>query len=148
VTLGRGGQILVAVVDHAHRALGLAGQQGGMEGDHRGVLLLAPEAAAGLRLDHPRRSIVQPQPPLEGHVDVVGALHRTVDGHPAVRLGDGDHGLVLDVELLLVADPIGPLEDQVGRLEAGGQVALRQLVVGEDMLRLQGVEDGLEGFGA
>ena len=58
VALRRRGDVLVAVVDHPHRAPGLARQERGVEGDHRRVLLLAAEPAAGLGLDHPRLPVV------------------------------------------------------------------------------------------
>ena len=51
MALGRRGQVLVAVVDHPHGLAHALGQQRGMDGDHRRVLLLAAEAAAGLGLD-------------------------------------------------------------------------------------------------
>jgi len=37
-----------------------------------------------------------------------------VDGHAAVVLRHGDHRVVLDVELLLVTDPVLALEDEIG----------------------------------
>ena len=50
VALGGGRDVLVAVVDHAHRPAHPLRQQGGVDGEDRGVLLLAAEAAASLRL--------------------------------------------------------------------------------------------------
>ena len=84
VALGRGGEVLVAVVDHPHRPPGLARQQRRVEGDHRRVLLLATEPAAGLRLDDARLPVVDGEAALERGVDVVRALERAVDGDPAV----------------------------------------------------------------
>ena len=49
-----------------------------------------------------------------------------MDGDPAVVLGHRDHRVVLDVELLLVADPVLALEDEVGRRERGVGVARRR----------------------
>ena len=83
-----------------------------MQRDHRRVLLLAPEPAAGLGLDHPRLAVVDGEPALEGRVDVVRALERAVDGHPAVLGRHRDHRVVLDVQLLLVADAVLALEDR------------------------------------
>ena len=77
-----------------------------MEGEDRGVLLLAAEAAAGLRLDHLGLRVGQQERAAERLVDVVRALERAVDGHSAVVAGHGDHRVVLDVQLLLVADPV------------------------------------------
>ena len=51
VALRRRREVLVAVVDHPDRLAGLAGEERGVEGDDRGVLLLAAEPAAGLGLD-------------------------------------------------------------------------------------------------
>ncbi len=84
VPLGRRGEVLVPVVDHPHRPLGLAGQQRRVQGDHRRVLLLAPESAAGLGLDDARLPVVDGQTALERGVDVVRALERAVDGDPAI----------------------------------------------------------------
>ena len=59
----------------------------------------------------------RPSDALQRLVDVVRALERAVDGDAAVLARDGDHRVVLDVELLLVADPVLALEDEVGRGE-------------------------------
>ena len=116
VTLGGGADVLVAVVDHAHRLAALQRQQRRVEGDDRGVLLLAAEAAAGLGLDHDRQLVAHVERSLHRLVDVVRALQRAVDGHPAVLARDGDHRLVLDVQLLLVADAVGALDHELGVL--------------------------------
>ena len=91
-----------------------------MERDDRGVLLLAAEPATRLGLDDPRLGVGESERPLHRLVDVVRALQRAVDGHTAVLAGDGDHRVVLDVELLLVPDPVLALQDEVGLGEAGG----------------------------
>ena len=85
-----------------------------MDGHDRGVLLLAAEAAAGLGLDDDRLAVGERERALERGVDVVRALERAVHGDAAVVPRDGDHPLVLDVQLLLVADPVRALDDQVG----------------------------------
>ena len=54
---------------------------------------------------------------------------------PPSSRGHGDHRVVLDVQLLLVADAVRPLEDEVGRGEARLEVARCDLVVGEDVVR-------------
>ena len=118
MALGGRRDVLVAVVDHAHRPLRLERQQRRVDRHDRGVLLLAAEAAAGLGLDHDRLAVGQGQRALERGMDVVGALERAVDGDAAVRARDRDHALVLDVQLLLVADPVGALDDQVGARHA------------------------------
>ena len=112
-----------------------------MERDDRGELLLAAEPAARLRLDDPRLSVVDAEAALERGVDVVRALERAVDGHAAVLARDRDHRVVLDVELLLVADPVLALEDEVGGRERGIRVARRELVRGEDVVGRERIED-------
>ena len=78
-----------------------------MERDDARVLLLAAEPAAGLGLHHDGELVAHAQRALHRLVDVVRALERAVDGDTPVLARDGDHRLVLDVELLLVADPVG-----------------------------------------
>ncbi len=115
-----------------------------MEGDDRGVLLLAAEPAAGLRLDDLGLLPGEPEGSLQRLVDVVRALERAVDLDTAVLAGRRDHRVVLDVELLLVADAVRPFEDDVGGGEAGRDVPRVDLVVREDVLALEGVEDRSE----
>ena len=146
VALGRGRQVLVAVVDHPHRTPGLARQQRRVQRDHRRVLLLATEPAAGLRLDDARLPIVDAESALERGVDVVRALERAVDGDPAICRRDRDHRVVLDVQLLLVADPVLALEDEVGGRERRVGIAGRQLVGREEGVGLERVEDGRKRF--
>ena len=79
-------------------------------------------------------------------VDVVGALERAVDGDAAILAGHRDHRVVLDVELLLVADPVLALEDDVGLGEARLEVAPADLVLGEHVIRgLDGSKTGGRG---
>ena len=65
----------------------------------------------------------RPRPRLSARVEVVRALQRAGDGDAAALGRDGDHRVVLDVELLLVADPVLALEDHVRRGEGGLDVA-------------------------
>ena len=123
VALGRRRDVLVAVVDHADRLLGLAREQRRVEPDDRGELLLAAEPAAGLGLDDARRVVVETQAALERAVQVVRALERARDGDAAAVGRLGDHRVVLDVQLLLVADPVLALEDDVGARHRGVDVA-------------------------
>ncbi len=148
MALGRRGDVLVAVVDHPHRTARLPREERGVEGDDRGVLLLAAEPAAGLGLDHARLAVIEPEAALQRGVDVVGALERPGDGDTPVVAGRRDHRVVLDVELLLVADAVFALEHEVrgpeGRLDLPGF----DRVACEDMLRFERVEDRLERLGA
>ena len=59
-------------------------------------------------------------------VDVVGALHRSVERDPAL-LRNGDDAVGLDVELLLEPDAVLPLDDGVGLGEPAPQVPLGDL---------------------
>ena len=67
-----------------------------------------------------------------------------MDGHAAVLARDRDHRVVLDVELLLVADPVLALEDEVGGREGGVGVAAAELVGREDVVGRERVEDRRE----
>ncbi len=142
MALGGRGDVLVAVVDHPHGLLGLAREERRVQPDDRGELLLAPEPATGLRLDHAGRFVVEAQPALEGCVQVVRALQRARDGDAATFGGLGDHRVVLDVQLLLVADAILALEDDVGAGERGLDVGPGfDRVLGERVVGLERVED-------
>ena len=118
-----------------------------MDRQDRRVLLLATEAAAGLRLDDMSAGVVEPERPLERAMDVVRALERAMHRDPAVRAGHGDHRVVLDVQLLLVADPVLALDDDVGRGHRRIHLAPLDRVAGEHVVALEGVEDGLELLG-
>jgi len=147
VSLGRGGDVLVPVIDHPNGSAGLDREQGRMEPDHRRVLLLTAEPTAGLSLDDARLAVVDREPDLQRGMDVVRALQRAVDRHPAILPRHGDHRVVLDVELFLVADAVFALEDQVGRPEGRVRITGRQLVLGEQVIRDQRVEGRGEPLG-
>ena len=67
-----------------------------------------------------------------------------MDGDPAVLARQRDHRVVLDVQLLLVADAVGRLDDHQAVLgQRGVDVALEQLVVGEDRRGLERLEHGV-----
>ena len=136
----------MSVVDHPDRLAGLSGEQRGVDREDRRVLLLAAEPAARLRLDDLRLLVVEPERALQCLVDVVRALERAVDRNAAVLAGYRDHRVVLDVELLLVADAVRSLEHEIGLREARVEVAGRDLVMGEDVVAYERVEDGGEFF--
>src|SRR5258707_11442204 len=71
----------------------------------RRVLLFPTEASAGLGLDHDGLLIGELECPLQGTMDVVGALQRSDDSDCAVRFGDRDGALRLDVQLFLQTHP-------------------------------------------
>ena len=54
-----------------------------------------------------------------------------MDDNAAILAGHRDHRLVLDIQLLLVADPVLALKDQVGAREAGIEIAPGHVVLGE-----------------
>ena len=132
VPLGRRGDVLVPVVDHPHRSPGLEREERGVDREQRGIVLLAAEPAARLLLDDDDAGAVEAERALQRRVDVVRALERAVDDHPAVVARDRDHRLGLQVQLLLVTGPVGSLEHQVGAREARLQVTL------DDLERLAG----------
>ena len=141
MALGGRGDVLVAVVDHPHRSPGLPGQQRCVQRDHRWVLFLAAEPAAGLGLDDPGLSIVDGETALERGVDVIRALQRSGHGHPAVVLRHGDHRVVLDVQLLLVTHPVLAFEHEVRGSKGRVRVTGGELVGCEGVIRHHGIED-------
>jgi hypothetical protein len=123
VTLRRRDHVLDAVVHELDRPAGLEREDRGVSRDHRRILLLAPESAAGLCLDDPHLVAGQPEEHPERPVDVVRALERAVDGDAAV-LRHRDDAVRLDVELLLVSGAVFPLDDDVRRGEAAPELPL------------------------
>ena len=71
-----------------------------------------------------------------------------MDGHPAVVAGHGDHRVVLDVQLLLVAHPVLALDHQGRAGQRRFDVAGLDLEMGEDLAAQQRIEDRLERLGA
>ena len=118
-----------------------------MDRKARGVLLLAAKPAARLRLDDDAPAVIQCECPLHRRVDVVRALERSVHRDAAVRAGNGDDPLGLDVQLLLMADTVGALDDEVCLRQARLDIAARDVVRGEGVVGLERVELGREGLG-
>jgi hypothetical protein len=124
--LGRRGHVFGAVVDHLHRALRLPRQQGGVAGENRRVLFLAPEPPARLHLHDADLLRRQAEERRQRLVDVVGALHRAPHRdavHVASEVRHRHHPVRLDVELLLRAGVVLPLDDRVGAVPHGIHVA-------------------------
>ena len=89
-----------------------------MEREHRRVLLLAAEAAAGLRLDDPTRGRRAPGRAASAPCGRSTGTASSRGRRSRRRRGHGDHRVVLDVQLLLVADAVLALDDEVGAGEA------------------------------
>jgi hypothetical protein len=102
--------------------------------DHRRVLLLAAEAAAGLHLYDAHFLGRQREQAGERLVDVVGALHRAPHGHAVRGIGDGEHAVRLDVELLLRAGLVVPFDDDDVAGERRVDVALLHHVALEQVV--------------
>ena len=135
VPLGRRRHVLGAAVDHLHRPAGLPRQQRRVTGDHRRKLLLAAEAAARLHLHDADAILGQVEQPGERVMDVVRALHRAPHGDAVLRIGDRQHAVRLDVELLLRPGLVLPLDDRRGACsERGVDVPFRDGVALEDVV--------------
>ncbi len=141
MTLGRGQHVFDPVVDDLDRALALPGQNRRMAGDHRRIFLLAAEAASRLRLHDADFLRWEPQDHHQRPVDVVRALERAVNRHPAV-FGNGDDPVALDVELLLVATAVLPFDDSIRLFETAGDVPLLDGDSLEGFAGAGGIEDG------
>ena len=125
MTLRRRQHVFDAVVDELDRPARLQGRERRVAGNHRRILLLAAEAAAGFRLHDAYAVVGEAEQHGQRAMDVVRALHRSVhrDAPPVV----GRHGndpVGLDVELLLRADPVLAFDDLVGLGQAGVEIAL------------------------
>ena len=113
-----------------------------MRGEDRRVLLLAAEPASRLGLDHADVLRREAEHDAQRLLHVVGALKRSVD-RDAAALGDGDDPVGLDVDVLLVADPVLAFDDLVSEPEPGLDVALADADSLEDLGRVQRIEDRL-----
>ena len=112
VPLGRRQHVLDAVVHELHRPLRFDRDERGVSGDHRRVLFLAAEAAAGLSLHDADFVVGQIEQHFQRAVDVVRTLHRPVHRHAAV-FGHGDDAVRLDIELFLMTCPVFAFDDDV-----------------------------------
>src|SRR6185295_52943 len=84
--------VFASVVDYFDWTFCLLSKEGGVRGNHRRVLFLAPESSAGSCLNDNCFFIAEIKQLLERFVNIVWALHRTHYGHLAVA-GDRDHTL-------------------------------------------------------
>ena len=115
-----------------------------MSRDHRRIFLLAAESTAGFRLHHADICLLAEQA-LERLVDIEGALNGAVN-RDAALLGNGDHAIRLDVDVLLMSRAVRAFDDQVGGREAGVEVALVDRERLENDVGVLGVELRLPSF--
>ena len=120
--LGRGDHVLDAIVDDLHRPTRLEREERRVPRRDRGELLLAAEAAAGLRLDHSGR-VRRAEERLERLERVEGTLDRAMDRDAAI-LRHRDHPVGLDVDVLLVAGVIRALDHDIRARHRRGGVTL------------------------
>ena len=125
---GRRDHVFRAVVDELHGSTRLPREQRRMPGDHGRILLLAAEPATGLHLHDADLLGRQAEERRERVVDVVRALHGSPDRHAALRAGDRQHPVRLDVQLLLRAGHVLALDDDGRRAERLVHVAARDRV--------------------
>src|SRR5580765_7601482 len=102
------------------------------------VLLLATEPATRFRLDHAHR-VRWTEETLDRLERIERTLYRAVD-RDAASLRHRDHPVGLDVDVLLVAGAVCPLDDDVGEREAGRQVTLADVDLLEDARRSLGIQ--------
>ena len=112
MTLRRRQHVLDAVVDQLDRTARLHRHQRGVAGNHRRVLLLSAEAAAGFGLDHSDLLRRKTEQHGQRAMDVVGTLQRAVQ-RDAAMLRHRDDAVRLDVELLLMTGAVLALDDDV-----------------------------------
>ena len=121
MAFGRRQHVFRSVIHDFDRPSGLERQQRRVSRDHRRVLLLAAESAAGLGLNHANVRIGS-QEALEGLHHIVRTLNRAVDCDAAV-LGDRDDAVRFDVDVLLMPGAIRALDDKVRTAECRLDVA-------------------------
>ena len=114
MALGGGGHVFQPIVDEFYRAAGFHGQDRGMSGDHGRVLLLAAESPARFHLHHADFFFRQPAQFHQCLVDVVGTLQGTPDRNAGRGVEDGDHAVVLYVQVLLCRGGILAFDDEMG----------------------------------
>ena len=112
MALRRRQHVLDAVVDQLGRTPRLDRHQRGVAGDHRRVLLLAAEAAAGLGLDDAHLVRRETEQDRQRAMNVVRALQRSVQRDAAVLRNRHD-AVRLDVELFLMTGAVLALDDHV-----------------------------------
>ena len=96
VALGRGDHVLDPVVDELHGPTCFEREERSVPGDHRRILFFAAEPAARLGLNDADFMVGKAEKHLQRPVDVVRALHRTVQGDPAAG-GHRNRAVRLDV---------------------------------------------------
>ena len=123
MTLRGGGHIFESVINNFYGLAGFHREERGVGSDHRRILFLATERAAGFHLHDTDAIGGESKKFHEGFVDVVRALERAPDGEAMLGIEGGDHAVVFDVELLLRAGGVFRFDDEVGVLKGGVEVA-------------------------
>jgi hypothetical protein len=114
MALGSGDQIFGAIIDQSDRSARFPGEQSGVAGDYRRILFFAAETPSRHRLNHADFCSGQIEQFDQRLMDVVRALHRTPHRHSIIRIGDGDHSVIFDVELFLGSGFVFAFDDKIG----------------------------------
>lgn len=145
MTLGRDAQVLVAVVDHAHGPVRSPREQRRVAREHRRIILLAAESAAGRRLHDARPHRIDAEHARQRLLHVVRTLHRALHEGDAARVGgERDDALGLDVHLLLRICAVRAFDHALRSREHAERVALVDRDLLEDARARLHVEHGLE----
>ena len=104
-----------------------------MGSEHGGVLFFASKTSACGGLDHVDSFVSEHR--FEGLHDVEGTLHGADEGESAILTRHCDHSLGLDIELLLMAHPVGATDDHAAVCLAPLVDAdpLEDIVIAEDL---------------
>ena len=131
MALARGQDILAAIVDQLDRLTRLPRHQRGERRDERWHVFLPTERASGCGLHNAYLGQGKPEDTCDCSLNVERALHRSVNGHRPVLIGDGDRPLRLEIGVLLITGAILAFNDHVRLSEALFHVSFTQAHVVE-----------------
>lgn len=106
-----------------------------MGGDHGGIFFLASEGAACFHLDDADAVGGQGEKLHEGFMDIVGTLKGAPNCEALLRIENGNHAVVFNVELLLRAGGIFGFDDVIGGAPGNINVALFDEIAFEEIVR-------------